>query len=88
MSRIPKGGWKQERDSLSKLRVYFQDGQKRSFYSWDWKSRYDPSRDRQLGISGLEERIIHKYQPQIKQAILYDMATNNEIKRYVQYPQQ
>ena len=49
----PKEGWKLKRDSLSKLLIYFKDGNVRTLWSLDWKHKYSKFIDRNIGLARL-----------------------------------
>lgn len=49
--------WKLGQDSYHKLVVWFADGNIRTLYSIDWRSRYSPQRDMELGLNRLHRRI-------------------------------
>ncbi len=49
--------WKLGQDSYHKLVVWFADGNVRTLYSIDWRSKYSPQRDMELGLSRLRRRV-------------------------------
>lgn len=49
--------WKLGQDSYHKLVVWFADGNVRTLYSIDWRSKFSPQRDMQLGLNRLHKRI-------------------------------
>ena len=49
--------WKLGQDSYHKLVVWFADGNVRTLYSIDWRSRFSPQRDVMLGLNRLHRRI-------------------------------
>ena len=77
----PTGGWKLKRDSLSKLLVYFKDGNARTLWSLDWKNKYSRYLDRNLGLSRLR-KMVKDYGVKADVAIIYDKATGQEIEKY------
>ncbi len=79
---VPKGGWKQKRDSFSVARVYFKDGNKRTFYSWDWKHKYSKVRDREFGLRQLRNRIVKRYATSTDVIEIYDLQTGKLIEKY------
>ena len=49
--------WKLGQDSYHKLVVWFADGNVRTLYSIDWRSKFSASRDMNLGLARLHKRI-------------------------------
>ncbi|MBI9036089.1 MAG: hypothetical protein JEZ03_16635 [Bacteroidales bacterium] len=78
---VPTGGWKLKRDSLSKLLIYFKDGNVRTLWSLDWKNKYSKFLDRNLGLSRLRKKVT-EYGLQADVAIIYDKETGKEIEKY------
>ena len=62
--------WKLKRDSLSKLLLYFKDGNVRTFYSLDWRHSFSKERDRELGLERLK-KLAERHRKQIRRAIIY-----------------
>ena len=81
MSKIPKGGWRLQTDSLSKLIVWFKDGNIRTLYSIDWRNRHG-LRDREIGLRRLRKKIF-EYGIKAKISIIYDVQTRDLLERYV-----
>ena len=77
----PKGGWKLKQDSLSKLLVYFKDGNARTLWSLDWKHRYSKFLDSSLGLSRLRKKV-SEYGTKADVAIIYDKDSGKEIEKY------
>lgn len=77
----PKEGWKLKRDSLSKLLIYFKDGNVRTLWSLDWKHKYSKFLDRHLGLARLRKKVT-EYATKADAAIIYDKQTGNEIEKY------
>lgn len=77
----PKEGWKLKRDSLSKLLIYFKDGNVRTLWSLDWKHKYSKFIDRNIGLARLRKRVT-EYGAKADAAIIYDKQTGNEIEKY------
>lgn len=73
--------WRLGTDSATRLVVWFQDGNIRSFYSLDWRSPHSRQKNPRLGIRRLHTLAL-RYLPHMKCAILYDQATGAEICRY------
>ena len=73
--------WKLGTDSASKLIVWFQDGNIRTFYSLDWRSPHSKHKNPGLGIRRLHNLAL-RYLPYMQQAILYDQESGQEICRY------
>jgi hypothetical protein len=69
----PKGGWKLGKDSLSKMIVWFADGNIRTMYSIDWKNRFRP-RDKEIGIARFKSKI-SEYGVKVRNAEIYDKST-------------
>ena len=78
---LPKGGWKLQRDSLSKLIVSFYDGNKRTFYSLDWRHKYSRVRSREQGIVRLRA-LVKKYGRKAGIADLYDLHTGEHLFKF------
>ena len=78
---VPTGGWKLKRDSLSKLLIYFKDGNVRTLWSLDWKHKYSKLLDRNLGLFRLRKKVT-EYGSQADVAIIYDKKTGNEVEKY------
>jgi len=49
--------WKLGMDSYHKLIVWFADGNTRTIYSIDWKSKFSHNRDAELGLQRLRKCI-------------------------------
>jgi len=79
--RKEKQGWMPGKDSFSKVRVYFADGSKGTFFSLDWVHRFSKSRDPDLGLKRLR-KLISLWGAKAKVAIVYDLITDTEIERY------
>jgi hypothetical protein len=77
----PKEGWKLKRDSLSKLLIYFKDGNVRTLWSLDWKHKYSKFIDRNIGLARLRKKVT-EYGTKADAAIIYDKQTGNEIEKY------
>ena len=78
---VPEDGWKPKRDSFTKMKTYFTDGNKALWYSWDWKNRRSRKRDRQLGLQRHRARIA-KFGQNCRTALIYDMASERLIEKY------
>ncbi|MBT3302016.1 MAG: hypothetical protein HOD63_04705 [Bacteroidetes bacterium] len=76
-----KEGWKLKRDSLSKLLIYFKDGNVRTLWSLDWNHRYSKVIDRNIGIARFHKKIM-EYGSKAGVAIIYDKHTGKEIEKY------
>ena len=81
MDKRPKDGWKLKRDSLTKLVIYYSDGNVRTFYSLDWKSRYSPWRSRKKGLTGLLA-LVGKHGPMSDAALVYDNGSGQELYKF------
>ena len=77
----PTGGWKLKQDSLSKLLVYFKDGNVRTLWSLDWKHRYSKFLDQSLGLIRLRKKVT-EYGSKADVAIIYDKVSGKEIEKY------
>lgn len=78
---VPRNGWKIKRDSLSKLLIYFKDGNVRTLWSLDWKHRYSKTIDRELGLKRLRRKVV-EYGKRADVAIIYDKETRQKIETY------
>ena len=72
--------WKLKRDSLSKLLLYFRDGNARTFYSLDWQHSLSAVQNRELGLVRLR-RLYQRHKAQVKKAIFYDNQTREELEK-------
>ena len=77
----PKGGWALKRDSASKLTVWFEDGNIRTFYSMDWRSKHARHKDTQLGLNRLKA-LVAKFGNKVKTAIIYEIAKGRPLYKY------
>ena len=73
--------WKLKADSLSKLVIYFNDGNRRTFYSRDWRHSSSPDRDSLLGLNRLIT-LAGRYRHSTKAAAIYNLHTNEMIARH------
>lgn len=73
--------WKLGQDSFSKLSVYFTDGNKRFWYSIDWRSKYSKTRDRNLGLSRFEKKIA-EWGNRAETVMIWDKETDTLIALY------
>ncbi len=65
--------------SKSKVIVYFLDGNTRTFYSF-------PNRDKigtHVGINSLKAMLTGKFKGKYKTALIVDVATENQIHKFV-----
>ena len=77
----PKDGWKMPRDSYTKMKTYFTDGNEGLWYSWDWKHKQSPVRDRRIGMARHHARI-KKFGHQCRTALIFDTATEQLLEKY------
>jgi len=77
----PKGGWRQKRDSFTKMITWFVDGNVRTWYSWDWKHRYSKKRDRSIGMARHRTRIT-KWGRLCRTAEIYDVLTGKLLHKF------
>ena len=61
--------------------VWFVDGNRRTYYSLDWKNRYSKARDVNLGMRRLL-KLVTKYGEKASVIEIYDIASNKLLKRY------
>ncbi len=80
MDKPPKG-WRYKVHSFSKMIVWFQDGNVRTFYSLDWKSKYSRHRDRTIGFKRFES-LMDKYGRKARMVEVYDLTSGEVIFRY------
>lgn len=80
MMNAPKGGWKLKIDSNSYLRIWFKDGNVRTLYSLDWRSKYSVY-DTELGFSRLRKKI-SDYGSLANGIILYSNDTKEPLEEY------
>ena len=77
----PKNGWKLNKHSFSKMIVWFKDGNIRTFYSLDWKSKYSNFRDPRIGL-GRFKNLIAKYGVKAGTIEIYDQESGEIIAKY------
>lgn len=77
----PKDGWKLGRDSYTKMITWYADGNIRTWYSLDWRHRYSPARDRQLGMLRHYRRL-RQWGRRCTTAVIYDTATGLPLAKY------
>lgn len=75
-----KRKWKLKRDSLTKLLLYFKDGNVRTFYSLDWRHSLSAGKDRGLGLARLR-KLCERYREKIRKAVFYDNQTGAELEK-------
>jgi len=75
-----KRKWTLKRDSLTKLLLYFRDGNTRTFYSLDWQHSLSVGKNRELGLVRLR-KLCQRYEGKIRKAIFYDNQTGEELER-------
>ncbi len=75
-----KRKWKLKRDSLTKLLLYFSDGNVRTFYSLDWQHSLSVVKNRELGLVRLR-RLYERHKSQTRKAIFYDNQTGEELEK-------
>ena len=78
----PKDGWKLGRDSQSVLRIKFMDGNKRSFYSRDWKHKSADFSSRELGLTRLRA-LIKQFGEKGMAAAIFDLISGNKLEQYL-----
>lgn len=81
MTEVPPKGWKLIRDSFSKLVVWFKDGNIRTFYSIDWKSRYDKNRDRNIGLQRFR-KMLDTWGAKSETSEIYDKSSGKLLEKY------
>ena len=81
MSYAPSAaGQKLVANALTKLLVYFKDGNSRTFHGRHNASNYTPADPRELEIKRLK-KYAESVQANISVAILYDLQTGQEVAR-------
>lgn len=73
-------GQKLVNDALTKLLVYFKDGNSRTFHGRHNASNFTPVDPRELEIKRLK-KYAESVQARINVAILYDLQTGQELAR-------
>lgn len=68
---------------LTKCRIYYQNGGKQDFRSFDTSGRYEVKDPQAYGIRGLK-KMVDKLQSQglVKMALLYSSTDGKELERY------
>ncbi|MBL6447611.1 hypothetical protein JMN32_14935 [Fulvivirga sp. 29W222] len=82
IEKVPPGGWKLIKHSLSKMIVWFADHNVRTMYSIDWRSRYSKFRNRETGLKRLRKKV-DIYGEQASTVEIYDKATGQLIEKYI-----
>ena len=73
--------WKLGEDSMSKMIIWFQDGNIRTMYSLDWKHKHSKTRDKALGLERFR-KLNKTYGTLAKTAEIYDKATGQRIAQF------
>lgn len=84
MSPAPKKkrkGWRLGRDSYHKLWVCFQNGEKRTRYSIDWRHVYSKTRDPAIGMANFR-KLIQTWGSTAKSLIIFNIETNTRVAQY------
>ena len=76
-----KRGWRIQRDSYHKLCVRFEDGNKRTRYSIDWRHAYSKTRDPAIGFVNFR-RMIKRWGARGKYIVIYNLATDSIVAKY------
>lgn len=82
IEKVPPGGWKLIKHSLSKMIVWFADHNIRTMYSIDWRSRYSKFRNRETGLKRLRKKV-EIYGEQATSVEIYDLETGQLIEKYI-----
>ncbi|WP_201979305.1 hypothetical protein [Hymenobacter rubidus] len=81
MSHLPSAaGQKLKDEALTKLLIYFKDGNSRTFHGRHNASTYTPADPRELEIKRLK-KYAERVQQHVSVAILYDLQTGQEVAR-------
>lgn len=70
-----------DKEASYKAIVYFKDGNKRTFYSFDFSHKGSKERKPHLGFARLEKMIL-KFQNKAEAALIYSRQNNAEQARY------
>jgi len=73
--------WRLKQDSEHKMIVYFANGEKRTFYSMDWKGAYSKRKDANLGLIRFQ-KMIQNWGNQTITILIYHIATDKLIHKY------
>lgn len=73
--------WKLGQDSLSKMIVWFQDGNVRTMYSLDWRHKRSKTRDKAIGLERFN-KLIKTYGASAINVEIYDKATGQRIAKF------
>ena len=71
-----------DREASYKAIVYFKDGNKRTFYSWDFPHKGSKERKPHLGFARLEKMLLNKFKDTYEAALIYSRQNNAEQARY------
>ncbi len=77
----PKNGWRLNEHSFWKMIVWFKDGNIRTFYSLDWKTKYSGFRDPRIGLARLKN-LTTKYGVKAGTIEIYNMESGAIIAKY------
>ena len=80
MTQAPKGGWKLKLHSHHYLRVWFKDGNVRTLYSLDWRSKYS-KHDPEICLARLRKKV-GDYGSLANGAIIYSNSTKEPLEEY------
>lgn len=72
-----------DKNASHKALIYFQDGNQRTFYSWDFAYKGAKERDPDLGKRRLRN-YINKAGKKIKTAIIVCTISGDEVEKYVE----
>ncbi|QKX05340.1 hypothetical protein HN014_10570 [Aquimarina sp. TRL1] len=70
-----------KKDSLYVMRVYFQDGGKRSFYSRDWKNERSATKNYHIGFSRYR-KLIHNWGDKARTILIFHRPTDTLVAKY------
>lgn len=73
--------WRLQHDSEHKMIVYFSNGDKRTFYSMDWKGVYSKVKDPSLGLIRFQ-KMIQNWGSQTTTILIYHIATDKLFHKF------
>ena len=69
------------RKALTRCWVVWNNGWKKTYYSYDTSGRYNVADPRAYGVKGLK-RMVEKWGDTVAQAIIYDTVSDQKIESY------
>lgn len=78
-----KKGWKLQKDSATKMVIWFKDGNVRLFYSIDWRHKLSKTKDKQLGLNRFRRKI-KEYGTKAGVIEIYEKETGQRLYKFIE----